>query len=577
MSFTLSLPPPPTFTASAGSDITSDDVSHTPFVVTTSSDDDEVTLPLMLPTVPPAQTVLDIDAIPEYNTTLGDTTSPKTLTLLPGQDDHVQRIESALLEYDRAFDVSETGKGKTYSTCYIALKNDWKLFVVGPKTVNTMKWDVVPFEYGIKAVVYSYGTSRNGFQGLLSVTKDGKRSEFEATDDLRQMVDERTLLVFDESHHLKNPGTTQLAACGELSKTVIEAGGRILCLSATPLEDPKHTPSMFKTLGIMTRDTPYVYDFSSKQYNPTGILEIEEFASTIDDDKLEEIKPAVIHRSNRNKYVRDILYEIVLPAIRSEIIRDVHEDSKDLKNLFMRLDTESMESLVGHIEALNMITQQQKEAGTPGANFGQVTTMLRQIECAKVPLFIKAIDKALASPDAKVVMGINFQKTMWKLSDYFMSHPELYFVEDEDGDEVPIYEFMTGDHSQAERETTLDDFRNDPNLRVLIVSPKVGGEGIDLHAIDGKTQIYEFASPSYNHTEMIQFLGRAHRAGQTSVPVIRIIYVDDQEGKIQRELKIMDALNSKSENMAEAKGLKLEDCQMPGSLPPEYEADFLNN
>jgi len=441
-----------------------------------------------------------------------------------------------------------------------------------------MKWGKVPSEYGLEAIEYSYAASRNGFKGLLSVTKEGKRSIFEPTDDLLDLIDDRTLLVFDESHHLKNPGTTQLAACGELSKTVMKAGGRILCLSATPFDDPKHTPSMFKTLGIMTRDTPYVYDYSSKQYNPTGILEIEAFARRIDDEKLEEIKPAVIHRSNRNKYVADILNKIVLPSIRSEIKPDDREDPKDIKNLFMKLDADSTKLLVNQIEAQDMISQQQKESGAPGANFGQVTAMLKQIELAKVPLFMKAIDHALAKPDVKVVMGVNYGDTMDKISEY-ANLPEnrtRYFAEDEDGDEVSVFEFMTGDYTQAERETTLDDFRSDPNLRLLIVSPKVGGEGIDLHATDGKTQIYEFSSPSYHHTEMIQFLGRAHRSGQTSVPVIRIIYVDDQDGEIPRELKIMDSLVSKSENMAEAKGVKIEDCHFPGSVPSEHEEEFMS-
>jgi len=143
-------------------------------------------------------------------------------------------------------------------------------------------------------------------------------------------------------------------------------------------------------------------------------------------------------------------------------------------------------------------------------------------------------------------------------------------------DKNPVYEYLTGAYTQAERKTTLEDFRSDPSLRLLMVSPGVGAEGIDLHATDGKTQIYEFASPSYHHTEMIQFLGRVHRAGQTSVPVIRIIYVDDQDGKIPRELKIMDSLVRKSKNMAEAKGVKIEDCHFPGSVPSEHEEEFMS-
>lgn len=529
-------------------------------------------LPPVAETPAPADIVFSpLASVPEIKITAGPSVPAKTLTLLPGQEDHVAKLEHALLAYSRALDVSDTGMGKTFTTCHLALKYGWKLFVVAPKTVCTMKWDTVPHEYGLEAMVYNYKKSPTGFQGLLSSTKVEKKTYFQATKELKAMFDSRTLLVFDEIHHLKNPGTIQLAACSELARVAIEQGGRIIGLSATPIEDPKHAPSLFRALGVMTREKPYVYDYSAKEFVADGIIEIQAFANRMDPEKVKQLHPASIHRTNGNKYVRDIFNQVVLPAIRSRIMPTEGEDTvKDMKNLFMPLDDVNMAKLLANIEYLNALTQQHKEAGVPGANFGQVTTMLKQIEAFKVPLFIRAIESALRKPHVKVVMGVNFLDTMDLLESHFKRNPSVYWAGD-----VPMYEFLTGDYTQAERESTLNDFHTDPSLRILLVSPKVGGEGIDLHATDGKTQIYEFASPSYNHTEMIQFLGRAHRKGQTSVPVIRIVYVDDQEGKIQRELSIMDSLNGKSENMAEARGMELDDCQMPGSLVAETEAEFL--
>ena len=519
-----------------------------------------MTLPVM---APPPTTPVGGTPVPSTFTVVSP--AKKTIKLWSGQAEHIANLERALKLTHRAMDFSETGDGKTYTTCYMAEKHGLELFVVAPKTVCLEKWDIVPADYGIPITAFSYNKSSGGFDGLLTKHVVNKVVYFRATRKLESMFSSKTLLVFDEVHHLKNPGTVQLAACGELARVVIARGGYVIGLSYTPSEVPKHAPPVFKALGIMTRDKPYLYDYSTKEFIPDGILQIEAFAASLNASLLDAIKPPAVSRVNINKYVQAILNQIVFPAIRSRLIEpEGVKDPKNMKNLFMKLDEVNRASLCRLIEALEAMTEQRKAAGIAGANFGQVTTMLKQIEMYKAMLFIRATEHALSKPNTKVVVGLNFLDSMDLVGDHFNARGIM-----------PL--FLTGAYTSKERRDILSDFRTDASCRLLIVSPKVGGEGIDLHATDGITHIYQFLSPSYNHTELIQLAGRTHRKGQTSIPIIRIIYVDNRVGEhqVQRELEIMDSLNGKSTNMAEARGEKVEDCNFPGTLPIEDEAMFL--
>ncbi|RMG44232.1 MAG: DEAD/DEAH box helicase [Candidatus Dadabacteria bacterium] len=99
------------------------------------------------------------------------------------------------------------------------------------------------------------------------------------------------------------------------------------------------------------------------------------------------------------------------------------------------------------------------------------------------------------------------------------------------------------DGSTKRRQDIVDQFNQDPTIRLFLISLKAGGTGLNLTAAD-TVIIYD---PWWNPAVEYQAVDRAHRIGQTrAVSVYRLITEDSIEQKIMdlkgRKEKIVDAL-----------------------------------
>jgi SNF2 family DNA or RNA helicase len=100
------------------------------------------------------------------------------------------------------------------------------------------------------------------------------------------------------------------------------------------------------------------------------------------------------------------------------------------------------------------------------------------------------------------------------------------------------YEMLTG--STTNRENVVENFQNDPDKKIFLISLKAGGVGLNLTAAD-----YIFIlDPWWNPAAEMQAASRAHRIGQTKkVFVYRFISRNTVEEKII-------SLQSHKENLA---------------------------
>ena len=91
------------------------------------------------------------------------------------------------------------------------------------------------------------------------------------------------------------------------------------------------------------------------------------------------------------------------------------------------------------------------------------------------------------------------------------------------------YSLLTG--KTTDRKTVIDEFQNDPNKNIFLISLKAGGVGLNLTAAD-----YIFISdPWWNPAAEMQAISRAHRIGQDKkVFVYRFISENTVEEKIQK-------------------------------------------
>jgi superfamily II DNA or RNA helicase len=95
-----------------------------------------------------------------------------------------------------------------------------------------------------------------------------------------------------------------------------------------------------------------------------------------------------------------------------------------------------------------------------------------------------------------------------------------------DGAKIP-YAYLDG--RTRDRESRVDQFQNDPNLKLFLISLKAGGLGLNLHAAE---YVY-LLDPWWNPAVEAQAIDRAHRIGQTrQVFAYRLIARDTVEEKV---------------------------------------------
>jgi len=103
------------------------------------------------------------------------------------------------------------------------------------------------------------------------------------------------------------------------------------------------------------------------------------------------------------------------------------------------------------------------------------------------------------------------------------------------------YSYVDGETTDREREITL--FQSNTAIKVLLISLRVGGVGIDLT----NTDVCIIADPWWNEAVEHQAIDRLHRFGQKKpVTVLRLISEDSIEQKMeilkQNKRALADAL-----------------------------------
>lgn len=91
------------------------------------------------------------------------------------------------------------------------------------------------------------------------------------------------------------------------------------------------------------------------------------------------------------------------------------------------------------------------------------------------------------------------------------------------------YEYFDGSTSTMDREKAIQNFQNNDDCRVFLISLKAGGVGLNLTAAD---YVY-IVDPWWNPAVEQQAIDRTHRIGQTkNIFAYRMICKDTVEEKI---------------------------------------------
>ena len=151
--------------------------------------------------------------------------------------------------------------------------------------------------------------------------------------------------------------------------------------------------------------------------------------------------------------------------------------------------------------------------------FGDIVKARQEIEFLKIPIFVE-LTNDLINTGMSVVIFVNFTATLKKLADELKTNCIIY-----------------GQQTMDERHNNIEQFMENKK-KVIICNIAAGGQAISLHDTNGDHPRVSLISPSFNSTDLIQALGRIHRAGQKSPSIQKIILCSNTiEDKIAENIK----------------------------------------
>ena len=477
---------------------------------------------------------------------------------------HYREMRHRLILYRCMVDVSIMGCGKTFTTSAIAKSLNLDLVVFGPYSSQST-WNQAAAHFGITVEFHSYSEFQRKKKPYLTAVEDPMEWEdAKLLPDCHEQkalsltidpswiarIKKPILLVFDESHFLKNVSKRSKSATILVRSLLAWSSGYVICLSATPFDKPEHTCRLARVLGILKAQELAVMNPFTRNLRYTGLQEIIDYA--------QQLTPMEIPRFYGAQASTKTAYFCMTHMIKPKLFLSMPAHSlpfiADTKNHFGHLEGNNLETVKQGVNLLRRAIQAfmlGQQFG--GEAMGSVSGGLRMIEIGKVPLFVQNAQRVLRDyPTAKVTLMFNYTASLKLAEEHLTMHNPLV---------------IHGPTSKVKRPKLLHFFQQpDCKHRLLICNLSVLAQGVDLDDQHGAFPRYAFISPSYHIIALHQASGRFSRTETKSKPIIRFLYV----AEVSSEMKLLETLARKSKVIKS--GLTYQ-VKLPGDYPEEYEID----
>ena len=330
-------------------------------------------------------------------------------------------------------------------------------------------------------IITTYGTLRSDIQLLLKIAFD--------------------YVILDESQAIKNPSSKVTKAA-----SLLNAKNRV-CMSGTPLQN--NTFDIFAQMNFL---------------NPglLGSMEFfrNEFATPIDKFGEQEQKD----------HLRKLLFPFILRRTKEQVAKDLPEKTETI--LFCEMEKEQRKIYDAYRNSYRdkiMGTIDDQGIGKSQLTILQGLMKLRQI--CDSPAILNEEEKY---PNH----SIKLDELTREISENIGDHKALIFsqflgmlalVKAKLTEQNIPFEYFDGSTSAPDREKAIQNFQNNDECRVFLISLKAGGVGLNLTAAD---YVY-IVDPWWNPAVEQQAIDRTHRIGQTkNIFAYRMICIDTIEDKI---------------------------------------------
>jgi len=404
----------------------------------------------------------------------------------------------------------DMGLGKTIQviSLILKLKEDKKLknpvLVICPTTLigNWMK-ELQMFAPSLKVATY------HGLDRKLDLEKDIILTTYAI---MRIDVEEMKkhtwgMIIVDEAQNIKNPDTAQTVAIKVLKSDIK------IAMTGTPVEN--RLTELWSIFDFINKG----YLGSLKEFQKSYAIPIERFKEKQRASKLKlSVSPFVLRRLKTDKHVISDLPEKMM-------LNDYCYLAKPQAILYEKTLNEMMDKISGFTGVNRR------------GNIFKLITALKQI-CNHPYQFLKSGDmsKELSGKAEKCVDLVNSIIDNGEKTLIFTQYKEMgdlltKIISDECGTNPS---FFHGSLTVPQREMLIEDFQNNPERKVMILSLKAGGTGLNLTSATNVIHYDLWWNPAVEE----QATDRTYRIGQDkNVMVHRMITLGTFEEKIDEMLK----------------------------------------
>ena len=391
----------------------------------------------------------------------------------------------------------DMGLGKTIETIAFinTIKNDKPILIVSPKSL-VFNW-VSEFNKFAKDIpVYPIiGTVeerkkiikkiKNDKFGVFFISYDSLRNEYENLTDFTF-----DLVILDEAQFIKNMHAKKTNAVKQMNAL------HTIALTGTPIENNIY-------------DLWSIFDFLMPHY----LLDYEDFKDSYESDE------------EYVKIVKNKVAPFILRRRKEDVLKDLPEKYEVIMTTEMSIEQRKL------YDAFRLKAKEElksKDGGSHVMEVLSIITRLRQI-CVDPSTFVDNF----TGESGKITMLKEIITDKLKDNHRFLIFSQFVSalnIVKEEIEKMGIKYFMiTGDTRAKERLRICNDFNNDEDYKIVLISLKAGGTGLNLVGAD----VVIHLDPWWNYSAQNQASDRAHRIGQTrTVEVIKLIAENSIEERV---------------------------------------------
>jgi SWI/SNF-related matrix-associated actin-dependent regulator 1 of chromatin subfamily A len=432
--------------------------------------------------------------------------------------EHQKEAIQKLVENKKFILADDMGLGKTTSTIIAALEaGSKKALIICPATLK-INWKREIENYSDKTVFIAESKNFSTEADFVIINYDIIKNfhDTKKKDESQILASNFDLVIVDEAHYIKN-ATAQRT---KLINDIVKKTDRLWLLTGTPMTS--RPIDYFNLLSLI--DSPV-----AKNWMAYAIRYCQGYQFNVGGRKVWNVTGA----SNLEE-LRDRTLGLTLRRLKENVL-DLPD--KIITPVYLRLKSKQYEEVMG--EYYDWYDKNPEESKSLTVQFSKLTKVRQIIADEKIAQTIELAENILEQ-DKKVIIFCNFTDSLNKITEHFGKAAVK----------------LDGSMSKPERQHSVDQFQDNPKVKVFVGNIKAAGVGITLTSAEAVIM----NDLSFLPSDHAQSEDRAYRYGQkNNVLVYYPIFENTIEGIIY------DILNNKKQVIATVMG----DNQHPADAAEE--------